>query len=189
MADFGGARKWAKAIITQAIYEGACVVDATMGNGYDTEWLAECVGESGRIYAFDVQEAAVENTRKRLTEKGLEDRAKLILAGHEHMGEYVKEPMDAIVFNLGWLPGTPHECTTHVETTLKAVNEALHLIKPGGVMTVCVYPGHEEGSRERDALIEWAKTLDDGVFDAIICGYANIRKLPPLMIAVTRRGK
>lgn len=189
MTDFGGARKWARAIVTGALSEGARAVDATMGNGYDTEWLAELVGETGRVYAFDVQEAAIRNTESRLRARGFLERAQLFLTGHENMASVVPEKVDAAVFNLGWLPGTPHECTTRVETTLKAVDAALTLLKPGGVMTVCVYPGHEEGTREKVKLIEWARSLDDAVFDAVVCGYANIRKLPPLLIAVTRRGK
>lgn len=189
MADFGGARKWARAIVSGAVSEGAQAVDATMGNGYDTEWLAELVGETGCVYAFDVQKTALENTAARLEVRGLLSRARLFLTGHENMASFVPETVDAVVFNLGWLPGTPHECTTRAETTLRAVNAALSLIKPGGVMTVCVYPGHDEGARERDALIRWAESLDDGVFDAVICGYANIRKRPPVLIAVTKREK
>ena len=189
MADFGGARKWARAIVSGAVSEGAQAVDATMGNGYDTEWLAELVGETGRVYAFDVQKAALENTAARLEARGFLSRARLFLTGHENMASVVREPVDAVVFNLGWLPGTPHECTTRVETTLRAADAAISLIKPGGVMTVCVYPGHDEGARERDALIRWAESLDDGVFDAVICGYANIRKRPPVLIAVTKRAK
>ena len=187
MADFGGARKWARALIEENVPSGATVVDATMGNGYDTLWLTELVGDKGRVYAFDIQKEALERTCERLKENHLEGRATLIKSGHETMNEYVSEPIDAAVFNLGWLPGTPHECTTRVETTLKAVNQALNLLKSGGILTVCVYPGHEEGLCEREALTKWAENLDDGIYDAVIFRYANIRKLPPLLIAVTRR--
>lgn len=99
----------------------------------------------------------------------------------------MKEPLDAAVFNLGWLPGSPHACTTRAETTLQAANAALALLKSGGVLTICVYPGHEEGAREREALLQWAGALDDGVYDAVAQEYLNIRKQPPLLIAVTKR--
>ena len=99
----------------------------------------------------------------------------------------MKEPLDAAVFNLGWLPGSPHACTTQVDTTLQAAEAALSLLKPGGVLTICVYPGHEEGTRERGALLQWAGALDDGVYDAMAQEYLNIRKKPPLLIAVTKR--
>ncbi len=189
MADFGGARKWARAIIEENLKPGAKAIDATMGNGYDTLWLAQLVGHAGRVYAFDVQELALQRTRERLEDNGVSDIAVLHAIGHERMKDVVKEPVDAIVFNLGWLPGTEKETRTKVTTTLEAVNQALTLLNPGGVITICVYPGHDEGARERDALILWAKSLDDGVYDAVMCGYQNIKKLPPVLIAVTKRAK
>ena len=45
---------------------GDVAVDATMGNGKDTQFLCELVGETGRVYAFDVQEEALERTAARL---------------------------------------------------------------------------------------------------------------------------
>ena len=41
------------------------------------------------------------------------------------MAEFVKEPVRAIVFNLGWLPGGDHSVTTRWETTRTAVASAL----------------------------------------------------------------
>lgn len=37
------------------VREGQTVVDATCGNGHDTKWLAETVGPTGRLFAFDIQ--------------------------------------------------------------------------------------------------------------------------------------
>ena len=45
-----------KVLLEDVISEGDIVIDATMGNGYDTKYLAEKVGESGVVYSFDVQE-------------------------------------------------------------------------------------------------------------------------------------
>ena len=125
MFDLKSARHWAEELQREAIGEGMAVIDATMGNGGDTERLCQLVGETGRVYAFDVQAQAVENTRARLTEAGLIGRAQLNLAGHERVLEFVHEPVDAVVFNLGWLPGAEHGVTTRVDTTLAAVNAAL----------------------------------------------------------------
>ena len=105
------------------------------------------------------------------------------------MAEFVHEQADVILFNLGWLPGIEHAVTTRTETTLAAVNAAVELLKPGGVMTVCVYPGHDEGKRELAALLEWAKGLDSAWLDARITSYLNIRNDPPVMIAVAKRLK
>lgn len=112
------------------------------------------------------------------------DRAALIHAGHERISEFISEPADAIVFNLGWLPGAQHVITTRVETTLSAVDQALEALAPDGVMTICIYPGHEEGARERDALIDWAKRVNPRRFDVLIKTYLNQPNDPPMMLAV-----
>ena len=180
-------------MIENAMYPGARAIDATMGNGHDTCWLCELAGEEGRVIAFDIQPEAVERTRERLASAGLIPRAELYCAGHERMAEFVQEPVDAIVFNLGWLPGAEHGVTTRVETTLAAVNAALGLLKEDAVMTICVYPGHDEGTRELNALMEWASALDDRLFDVLLKTYLNQPNNPPRMLAVrkkkTRRSK
>ena len=163
------------------------MIDATVGNGYDTLYLAGKVGNTGRVYGFDVQKEAVAATRSRLEEAGLSGRCRLILDSHENVDLYVSEPVDGVMFNLGWLPGTEHAVTTHAESTLKAVGKCLVLLKKGGLMTICVYPGHPEGEREKNALLDWARALDDSVFDARVTEYLNIGKRPPLLIAITRR--
>ena len=185
--DFRSARFWAAELIEGALYEGACAVDATLGNGHDALWLCSLVGESGRVYGFDVQPEAVERSRARLEEAGVQDRAKLILDGHQNMGRYIApESTDAIMFNLGWLPGAAHGVTTQTETTLQAVDAALTALKEEGLLTICVYPGHEEGSRERSALIEWVQNLNEREYDAMLRCYLNQSKQPPLLIAVKK---
>ena len=185
--DFHSARFWARELVERALYDGARAVDATMGNGHDTRWLCECVGAGGRVWAFDIQQDAVTRTRQRLIDEKLIDRAELICASHAQMAEYVREPVDAIVFNLGWLPGAAHGVTTHVESTLAAVEAGLSCLKPAGLMTICVYPGHEEGARERDALLQWGRELDAGRYDVMLRAYLNQPGDPPLMLAVRRR--
>ena len=54
--DFRSARFWAAELIQPALYPGARAIDATMGNGHDTQWLCEQVGNEGCVYAFDVQQ-------------------------------------------------------------------------------------------------------------------------------------
>lgn len=185
--DFRSARFWAKEMVEAAMFDGAVAVDATMGNGHDTQWLCELAGEKGHVYAFDVQPEAVEHTRERLTEAGLIRRATLMCTGHQHMADHVKESADVIVFNLGWLPGAEHGVTTLVDTTLQAVNAALEVLKEDGLMTICIYPGHEEGTREKHALMDWASRLDEKRFDALIKCYLNQSNNPPQMLAVRKK--
>lgn len=185
--DFRSARFWAAELIEKALYPGATAVDATLGNGHDALWLCSLVGEEGRVYGFDVQAEAVQNSQNRLQEASVDQRARLILDGHQHMLKYVPaESADAVMFNLGWLPGAAHGVTTQTETTLQAVNAALMVLKEEGILTICVYPGHEEGAREREALIDWARSLNEREYDAMLRCYLNQSKDPPLMIAVKK---
>ena len=188
--DFRSARFWAAELIERALYPGAVAVDATLGNGHDALWLCGLVGETGRVYGFDVQAEAVERSRARLVEAGVAERTTLILDGHQNMLSYVApESADAVMFNLGWLPGAAHCVTTRTDTTLQAVIAALDVLKEDGVMTVCVYPGHDEGARERDALLDWARSLDERAYDVMLRAYLNQSGDPPLMIAVKKNRK
>lgn len=184
--DFRSARFWAREMIEGAMFEGARAIDATMGNGHDTQWLCELAGASGRVYAFDIQPEAVDRTRERLAAAGLTDRASLFCAGHERMQEFVSEPVDAIVFNLGWLPGAEHGVTTRTETTLQAVTAALALLKEDALMTICIYPGHDEGSRELYALLNWARSLDSRRYDVLLKTYLNQPNNPPQLLAIKK---
>lgn len=185
--DFKSARHWAQALIREAAEEGSTIVDATMGNGYDTAWLCELVGPSGRVYAFDIQPAALERTRARLAAQDLSSQAKLFCAGHERMREFVHAPIDAALFNLGWLPGAEKTITTRTETTLLAAEASLALLRPGGLLTLCVYPGHAEGARELSALDAWAAALPPQEFDAMTQRFLNQTAAPPVLIAIKKQ--
>lgn len=185
--DFRSARFWAAELIEGALHEGAIAVDATLGNGHDCLWLCTLVGQSGHVYGFDVQKEAVEASTGRLAQAGMQDRATLLLDGHQHMLDHVQpESADAVMFNLGWLPGAVHGVTTQTQTTLQAVNAALTVLKQEGLLTICIYPGHEEGTREKEALLNWAQKLNEREYDVMLRCYLNQSKDPPLMIAVKK---
>ena len=171
--ELRSARFLAADILEKAGSPGDPVIDATMGNGHDTLFLCRLVGDAGRVYAFDIQPAALENTGKRLAEAGVAHRAHLLCLGHEKMAETVHEPVSAVVFNTGWLPGGDHSVTTHWETTRAAIAGALALLRPGGVLVVCVYPGHPEGERERAALTEFLSALRPQEFNVLHQKFLN----------------
>ena len=182
------ARYLAADYIRRTLRGGDAAVDATMGNGADTQFLAELVGETGRVYGFDVQEEAVRRTKERLERQGLEGRARLFHCGHERMREHVQEAPQAVMFNLGWLPGAAHRLTTRTETTLKAVDQAARMIVPGGVVTVCIYPGHEEGLRELGALLEYAAGLDVRAFNVLHHRFLCAPPNTPQLILIQKNG-
>ncbi len=145
--------------LSEHLKEGDVAVDFTMGNGNDTLYLSETVGKGGRVYAFDIQNEALIATEKRLTEAGAEHNYTLICDSHHKLKEYVKEPIKAGIFNLGYLPRSGKKTlTTKRETTMQAVEAAIDLLLPDGALIIAVYPGHEEGALEGEMLREYFKT-------------------------------
>ena len=169
--------------IKRQIGNGAVCIDATAGRGYDTAFLCELVGERGRVIAFDIQQEAIDSTRKLLHERGLS--AELVLSSHANMAEYAEpESVDCIVFNLGYLPKGDHSVYTHFESTRKAIESGLELLKPGGLMCVSVYYGGDSGYEEKDALLPWLKELDDSKYQVLATFFHNWKKDPPIPIII-----
>lgn len=180
------ARHLAADYMRRTVREGDTVVDATMGNGKDTLFLCELVGESGCVHAFDVQAEAVERTRERIAEAGYAGRTALHLAGHETMKEHVPQGVRAIMFNLGWLPGAQHAVTTLTRTTLEAAKAACELIIPGGIVTICVYPGHDEGKRELEALDAFASSLPVRTYNVLRHAFLNAPAHTPQLFLIQK---
>ena len=157
MVDLVGLHKH---FILEHISEGDTVVDFTMGNGNDTLFLSKAVGEGGKVFAFDIQEDALISTRAHLEANGAPENYTLICASHHRVKEFVKEPIKAGMFNLGYLPRSGRKAiTTMRETTMPAVEAAIELLAPDGVLIVAIYPGHEEGALEGEMLREYFSTL------------------------------
>ena len=150
-----------KNFILSHLHEGDTAVDFTMGNGNDTLFLSETVGETGRVFAFDLQAEALVSTRAHLHANGAPENYTLFCASHHRVKEFITEPFKAGMFNLGDLPrGEEKGVTTKRDTTLPAVAAALDLLAPDGILLVAVYPGHEEGRAEGEALAEYFGTLN-----------------------------
>ena len=171
-------------ILEEYIEEGDICIDATAGNGGDTEFLCQKVGETGNVYAFDVQEMAIAHTRERLEKANLSTRAKLIQDGHEKMQTYVKAKV--IIFNFGYLPGGDHKIATRAATSLTAIESALSLLKKGGIINLCIYSGGDTGYEERDTLLSWLRELDPRRWLVIVNCYYNRRNDPPLPVFIIR---
>jgi len=161
-------------------------VDFTMGNGYDTLFLSTLVPD-GQVYAFDIQKSAIESTSVRLRENGASN-VTLIHDSHSEVKKYVTAPVNAAMFNLGYLPGGDKSIHTMTDTTLKAVQSALDLLALGGVLTVSVYPGHDEGTREGNALLDMLSRVDRHEFSILQCRMLN-SPASPFIIAIERNKK
>lgn len=164
---------------------GDTCVDATAGRGRDTALLCRLSGETGRVLAFDIQEEAVRQTRALLEAEGL--RAEVYQDSHVNLGRYLPpESVRAIVFNLGRLPGGDPRVFTTEKTTLPAIEAGLSLLAPGGVMSVSIYYGGENGYAERDALLAYLRGLDDRRYTVLTAEWANRRHEPPMPVFLWR---
>lgn len=206
LSVLSAAQRW----VAERAAPGSVAIDATAGSGVDTLFLARTIGAGGHVYAFDVQEAAIARTRARLEAAGRAGEAPasggrrggsaggglapvtLLLAGHERMAELVapehRGAVRAVMFNLGYLPGEggDRRVITRPETTLAAMEAALGLMAPGGVLTAVVYPGHEGGDAEAEAVERWMAALPPTVAQAVQYRYPQ-KPASPYLLALEKR--
>ncbi|QQE76224.1 methyltransferase domain-containing protein [Brevibacillus composti] len=176
----------ARTLIRERVSPGETVIDATMGNGNDTMFLAGLVGGEGKVIAYDIQPQAIEKTRERLEREGLLDRVEMRLASHEEM-EQVSGSVGAIMFNLGYLPGGNKEITTQAASTVRAIEAGLALLKPGGIMTVMIYWGHPAGQREKEAVVSFCSQLSQMEYLVLHYQYLNQQNQAPFLLGIERR--
>ncbi len=168
------------------VQAGDLCIDATAGRGFDTALLCELVGAEGKVLAFDIQQDAVDSTKALLAEKGFSN-AEVYLDSHANLPQYAEAgSVSAIVFNFGWLPRGSHEIFTHADSSIAALNAGLKLLRVGGAMSLCVYYGGANGYTERDALLEYFRTLDSTYFTVLQCQFPNRTGDPPFVVFITK---
>ena len=176
----------AMSITLNYISPGDTVIDGTCGTGQDTLSLAQAVGECGKVFAFDVQQEAVQKTQERLSTYGITN-AVIVNDSFETIEDHVPEcTASAAVFNLGYLPGGDHNITTTAETSLRGIEAALRAIRQGGIVTVVLYDGHEEGSREKQMILDWAEALEPGKYHVVFANMLNQKNHPPEILWITK---
>jgi len=174
--------------VRDALREGDLAIDATAGNGHDTLMLAERVGESGRVLAFDIQPAAIESARMRIKDAGFENRVEYHLTSHAMMAEHAAPSSVAVImFNLGYLPGGDHALTTDTSETLRALEAAAVCLKPGGLLTVVCYPGHAKGALEAAAVEDWLQARSGDDWRVAKYAMLGTREPAPFLLAACRR--
>ena len=173
-------------LLGEALSEGDIAIDATAGNGHDVAFLAEQVGSSGKVYAFDLQREAIEATARILAEKGF-GNVELNLCGHERMDERlpaeVLGQVAAVTFNLGYLPGGDKSVVTQTATTRLALRTSMDLLRPGGLLVVVAYRGHPGGPEECAAVREELSSLTE---DLSMEGDASVDATSPLLLVARK---
>ncbi|MEK9199181.1 class I SAM-dependent methyltransferase [Ureibacillus sp. 179-F W5.1 NHS] len=178
--------QYAKTLLSESIDAGDIAIDATAGNGHDTLFLTELVGEKGHVYAFDIQQQAIESTENRLKENGVSHLATVILDGHEHISQHVQQQIGGAIFNLGYLPGANHHVVTKSNTTIEAIEQLLQLLKIGGIIVLVIYHGHEGGKEERDELLKFVSSLPQKYVHVLRYEFLNQKNDPPFIVALEK---
>jgi hypothetical protein len=184
--------KEAHNLIKDRLHPGDIAIDATVGNGHDTLFLVEQVMPTGRVYGFDIQQAALDSTRLRCGQLSHPECLTLIHASHALMAEKIPGQhhgkINAIMFNLGYLPGGDKSIITRTDSTLPALNGASRLLATEGLITILAYPGHAGGNQETDQVRDWCGQLDTKLFKVNTVYSTEHKNSAPRLFTVRKIG-
>ena len=165
-------------ILDERLQKDHITIDATIGNGNDTLFLAQ---RTQKVYGFDVQENALTQTENLLSQHELTNY-ELILDSHEFISNHISEPIDCAMFNLGYLPGDNKHITTTPGSTIKALEACITLLNKKGIITVTVYTGHDEGKVESEVLLQYVTTLSSRNFTVLKYEFINKNNSPYVLL-------
>ena len=175
--------------LAPVLADAACVVDATAGNGNDSLYLCKKTKPECRIWTFDIQAAAIAASGKLFAQHGFTEKVRLIQADHALLREVIREPVDAAIFNLGYLPGHDHSVTTRVESLAPALEALRDLLAPGGRIAIVAYPGHPPGRLETEFLEEYLPRWPQQVFTITRLSYINQKNNPAILYSIGKTGR
>ncbi|WP_040211812.1 tRNA (mnm(5)s(2)U34)-methyltransferase [Clostridium polynesiense] len=156
-------------------------VDATLGNGYDTVFLYSLFK---KITAFDIQQEAIESFKSNY---GNNDTVDLICDSHSNIDKYIKEKADCIMYNLGYWPGGNKDITTMAYSTLESLKKALILLNSGGIISIAMYVGHNEGEKEEAFIMDFVENLPKNIYGVMLHKYLNRSKISPRLIIIEKK--
>ncbi|WP_102028487.1 tRNA (mnm(5)s(2)U34)-methyltransferase [Salirhabdus sp. Marseille-P4669] len=177
-------------LLKQSVEIGDYVIDATAGNGHDTVMLAKLVGEAGHVLSFDVQKQAIVKTTELLNKESIH-HVTVIQDSHQNLENYFTEEMKGniggAIFNLGYLPGGNHTITTKPDSTIQAIESILPHLKPGKLLVLVVYYGHEGGKVEKDQILAFLHQLNQQQYNVLQYQFINQKNDPPFLLAIEKR--
>lgn len=154
--------------------------DMTVGKGNDSKYILENTGVE-RLYGFDIQKESQEAARDLI---GEDNRFIFHLESHEQVDEYIKEGLDLVVYNLGYLPGGDKEITTSHKSTIKSLEKTLKLMRENGLIILTIYPGHPAGKVESEELEKYLDKLDSKKYAVMKLSYQNRPNNPPYIMVI-----
>ncbi|MGL4989977.1 MAG: tRNA (mnm(5)s(2)U34)-methyltransferase [Sarcina sp.] len=166
-------------IESNKIGKNLIAIDATLGNGHDTDFL---IKHFKKVIAFDIQEQAVIAYKN----KNIEN-VDVVLDSHSNFDKYISENVDCIVYNLGYLPGANKHITTKTSSTIESINKGLELLGENGLIFIAMYPGHDEGAKEKASIINLAKELNTKKFGVMYQEFINRPNNPPCLLVIEKK--
>ena len=157
--------------------DGQFFIDGTCGKGEDTKFLSQL----GEVYSFDIQIEAINEAKKHNL-----NNVKFIKDCHTNIKKYVHVDIDGAIFNLGYLPGGNKKITTQKDTSIKAIQEVLDIMKINGLLGIVIYPGHPAGKEEEIAILNQIKLLDQNKYNVLVINYINRINNSPYPILIER---
>jgi len=156
------------------------VIDATCGNGKDAFFLA-CLlqGSTTPLWCIDIQEISISHTKSLLSTHPHKDHIHFLHGSHT---ELPKEPIQLIVYNLGYLPKGDKRITTMTTSSIISIQNALSLLAPEGLISIICYSGHAEGAREAAAILELASSLAPSTWCVTHMTWPNRNQAPSLLL-------
>ena len=176
------------AFLTARLAPGGLYVDATCGNGHDTQFLCPLAGPAGHVLGLDIQQQAVDNTNARLAAAGYGAVGRAVLHDHARLAELVQPgTADCVLFNFGWLPGAEHDVHSTADGSVPALRAALEALRPGGVLAAVLYSGKVIGDAEKQAALAFFKALPLTRYTVLVCEFANWAQTAPLPCFVIKK--
>jgi hypothetical protein len=180
-------------LIRDTLNPGDIAIDATVGNGYDTLFLVEQIMPSGRVYGFDIQQAALDATRVKFRNTSLSSECLTLFHGsHAAMAEKIpvqhQGRISACMFNLGYLPGSDKSIITETESTITALTIAVRILSNRGIITVLAYPGHRGGVQETEQVSRWCEQLAGDRFKVNTIYSAEDKVSAPRLFVIRKQG-
>ncbi len=193
------------------IEPGDLAIDATLGNGNDALFLYQAVGEEGVVIGLDILQEAVEASTQAFADryglyginhdigllKQTDIRIHLLKVSHSQLyGLGLPRRPKVVLFNLGYFPdplkasfgeNINDKSATQTETTLDALNQSSDILLPGGILSLVTYPGHDEGKREHEAVMNWLENLSPKAFEVLSIYQTNRSSRTPVQHLVHKK--
>lgn len=187
-------------LMRQWLQAGDIVVDATAGNGKDTLFLANQVGQEGIVVGFDIQPSALANCYDYLTAAQIPNRIYrqtgidpknpgiyLIEADHAELSRWIPCQVKALMYNLGYLPTGDKQITTTAQSSIASIEAGLGLLQHNGYLSIISYPGHSAGEVEHQAVKRLLQQLNSDQFEVLSIIQTNRSAQTPQLHIIKKR--